>query len=61
MIFGNIKFTTSQSIQKHIKNLHLDFLKKLKEKKPTISPRELDLSTEIMNISSTGIELTRYR
>ncbi len=27
LIFGNINFTTSQSIQKHIKNLHLDFLK----------------------------------
>ena len=53
--------------------MHFDFLKRLKEKYPTISPRELDLSTyllmnmstkeiaEIMNISSGGVELARYR
>lgn len=62
-----------KDLEKHIKNVHFDFLKKLKEKHPTISPRELDLSTyllmnmstkeiaEIMNISSGGVELARYR
>lgn len=60
-------------LEKHIKNVHFDFLKRLKEKHPTISPRELDLSTyllmnmstkeiaEIMNISGGGVELARYR
>ncbi|CAM3083986.1 triple tyrosine motif-containing protein [Flavobacterium frigoris] len=60
-------------LEKHIKNVHFDFLKRLKEKHPTISPRELDLSTyllmnmstkeiaEIMNISNGGVELARYR
>jgi ligand-binding sensor domain-containing protein/DNA-binding CsgD family transcriptional regulator len=60
-------------LEKHIKNVHYDFLKRLKEKYPTISPRELDLSTyllmnmstkeiaEIMNISNGGVELARYR
>jgi DNA-binding CsgD family transcriptional regulator len=62
-----------KDLEKHIKNVHFDFLKRLKEKFPTISPRELDLSTyllmnmstkeiaEIMNISSGGVELARYR
>ncbi|SHG25596.1 regulatory protein, luxR family [Flavobacterium fluvii] len=62
-----------RDLEKHIKNVHFDFLKKLKEKHPTITPRELDLSTyllmnmstkeiaEIMNISSGGVELSRYR
>jgi len=62
-----------RDLEKHIKNVHFDFLKKLKEKHPTITPRELDLSTyllmnmstkeiaEIMNISSGGVELARYR
>lgn len=62
-----------KDLEKHIKNVHYDFLKRLKEKFPTISPRELDLSTyllmnmstkeiaEIMNISSGGVELARYR
>lgn len=62
-----------KDLEKHIKNVHFDFLKKLKEKHPTISPRELDLSTyllmnmstkeiaEIMNISSGGVEVSRYR
>jgi DNA-binding CsgD family transcriptional regulator/virulence-associated protein VapD len=62
-----------KDLEKHIKNVHFDFLKRLKEKCPTISPRELDLSTyllmnmstkeiaEIMNISSGGVELARYR
>jgi DNA-binding CsgD family transcriptional regulator len=57
----------------HIKNVHYDFLKRLKEKCPTISPRELDLATyllmnmstkeiaDIMNISNGGVELARYR
>jgi DNA-binding CsgD family transcriptional regulator len=60
-------------LEKHIKNVHFEFLKRLKEKYPTISPRELDLATyllmnmstkeivEIMNISSGGVELARYR
>ncbi|MBF2708587.1 helix-turn-helix and ligand-binding sensor domain-containing protein [Flavobacterium soyangense] len=62
-----------KDLEKHIKNVHFDFLKRLKEKCPTISPRELDLSTyllmnmstkeiaEIMNISIGGVELARYR
>jgi DNA-binding CsgD family transcriptional regulator len=62
-----------KDLEKHIKNVHFDFLKRLKEKFPTISPRELDLSTyllmnmstkeiaEIMNISNGGVELARYR
>ncbi len=60
-------------LEKHIKNVHFDFLKRLKEKHPTISPRELDLATyllmnmstkeiiEIMNISSGGVEVARHR
>lgn len=62
-----------KDLEKHIKNVHFDFLKRLKEKYPTISPRELDLSTyllmnmstkeiaELMNISSGGVEVSRYR
>jgi ligand-binding sensor domain-containing protein/DNA-binding CsgD family transcriptional regulator len=62
-----------KDLEKHIKNVHFAFLKRLKEKYPTISPRELDLSTyllmnmstkeiaEIMNISNGGVELARYR
>ncbi|KQX00828.1 triple tyrosine motif-containing protein [Flavobacterium sp. Root420] len=62
-----------KDLEKHIKNVHFDFLKRLKEKHPTISPRELDLSTyllmnmstkeiiEIMNISSGGVEVARHR
>lgn len=62
-----------KDLEKHIKNVHFEFLKRLKEKHPTISPRELDLSTyllmnmstkeiaEIMNISVGGVELARYR
>ncbi|WP_230470616.1 helix-turn-helix and ligand-binding sensor domain-containing protein [Flavobacterium cheongpyeongense] len=62
-----------KDLEKHIKNVHFDFLKRLKERYPTISPRELDLSTyllmnmstkeiaEIMNISNGGVELARYR
>jgi ligand-binding sensor domain-containing protein/DNA-binding CsgD family transcriptional regulator len=62
-----------KDLEKHIKNVHFEFLKRLKEKFPTISPRELDLSTyllmnmstkeiaEIMNISTGGVELARYR
>ncbi|MFG4001243.1 triple tyrosine motif-containing protein [Flavobacterium aquidurense] len=62
-----------KDLEKHIKNVHFEFLKRLKEKYPTISPRELDLSTyllmnmstkeiaEIMNISTGGAELARYR
>ncbi|WP_248907620.1 LuxR C-terminal-related transcriptional regulator [Flavobacterium sp. K5-23] len=62
-----------KELEKHIKNVHFDFLKRLKEKHPAISPREMDLSTyllmnmstkeiaETMNISSGGVELARYR
>ena len=62
-----------QDLEKHIKNVHFEFLLRLKEKCPTISPRELDLATyllmnmstkeiaEVMNISKKGVELARYR
>ncbi len=63
-----------KDLEKHIKNVHFDFLKRLKEKYPTISPRELDLCTyllnrhvqqkklqKLMNISSGGVEVSRYR
>jgi ligand-binding sensor domain-containing protein/DNA-binding CsgD family transcriptional regulator len=62
-----------KDLEKHIKNVHFDFLKRLKEKYTTISPRELDLCTyllmnmstkeiaELMNISSGGVEVSRYR
>ncbi|TDD96633.1 helix-turn-helix and ligand-binding sensor domain-containing protein [Flavobacterium cellulosilyticum] len=61
------------NLEKHIKNVHYDFLKRLKEKHPKISSRELDLSTyllinmstkelaEVMNISTGGVEVARYR
>jgi DNA-binding CsgD family transcriptional regulator len=61
------------NLEKHINNVHFDFLKRLKEKYPAITPREMDLSTyllmnmstkeiaEIMNISDGGVELARYR
>jgi DNA-binding CsgD family transcriptional regulator/ligand-binding sensor domain-containing protein len=61
------------NLEKHIRNVHFDFLKRLKEKYPAITPREMDLSTyllmnmstkeiaEIMNISDGGVELARYR
>ncbi|NUY80718.1 regulator [Flavobacterium sp. MAH-1] len=60
-------------LEKHIRNVHFDFLKRLKDIHPDITPRELDLSTyllmnmstkeiaEIMNISGGGVELARYR
>lgn len=62
-----------KELEKHIKNVHYDFLKRLKEKCPTITPRELDLSTfllinmsskeisEVMNISIKGVDVSRYR
>ncbi|MDR6846252.1 triple tyrosine motif-containing protein [Flavobacterium granuli] len=62
-----------KDLEKHLKNVHFDFLKKLKEKHPTISSREMDLATyllmnmstkeiaEFMNISTGGVELARYR
>lgn len=62
-----------KDLEKHIRNVHFDFLKRLKEQFPTISPRELDLATyllmnmstkeiaEVMNISQGGVELARYR
>ncbi|WP_290846912.1 triple tyrosine motif-containing protein [Flavobacterium sp.] len=60
-------------LEKHIRNVHFEFLVRLKDKHPDITPRELDLSTyllmnmstkeiaEIMNISNGGVELARYR
>lgn len=60
-------------LEKHIRNVHYDFLKRLKEKHPAISSRELDLSVylmlnmstkeiaEVMNISNKGVETARYR
>lgn len=62
-----------KDLEKHLKNVHFDFLKKLKEKHPAISPREMDLATyllmnmstkeiaEFMNISTGGVDLARYR
>jgi ligand-binding sensor domain-containing protein/DNA-binding CsgD family transcriptional regulator len=62
-----------KDLEKHLKNVHFDFLKKLKEKHPTITPREMDLATyllmnmstkeiaEFMNISTGGVDLARYR
>ena len=62
-----------KDLERHIRNVNSDFLKRLKARYPKISPRELDLSTylllnmstkeiaEIMNISTGGVELARYR
>jgi ligand-binding sensor domain-containing protein/DNA-binding CsgD family transcriptional regulator len=62
-----------KDLEKHLKNVHFDFLKKLKQKHPTITPREMDLATyllmnmstkeiaEFMNISTGGVDLARYR
>ncbi|WP_233264524.1 MULTISPECIES: triple tyrosine motif-containing protein [unclassified Flavobacterium] len=62
-----------KDLEKHLKNVHFDFLKKLKEKHPNITPREMDLATyllmnmstkeiaEFMNISTGGVDLARYR
>lgn len=62
-----------KDLEKHIKNIHFEFLKRLQEKYPDITPGELNLSTyllinlstkeiaEIMNISKKGVELARYR
>ncbi len=62
-----------KELEKHIKNVHFDFLKRLKEKYPTVSSREFDLCTyllinmstkeiaEVMCISRGGVELARYR
>lgn len=64
---------SNSDLEKHIQNVHFDFLKRLKEQFPTITPRESDLATyllmnlstkeiaEIMNISTGGVELARYR
>jgi len=61
------------NLENHIRNVHFDFLKRLKDKYPAITPREMDLATyllmnmstkeiaEIMNISDGGVELARYR
>ena len=62
-----------EELEKHIKNVHFDFLKRLKEKYPTITPREMDLATYllmnmstkeisgIMNISLGSVDLARFR
>ena len=62
-----------KDLERHIRNVNSDFLKRLKTRFPKITPRELDLSTylllnmstkeiaEIMNISTGGVELARYR
>jgi len=62
-----------KDLEKHIKNIHFEFLKRLQEKYPTLTPGELNLATyllinlstkeiaEIMNISKKGVELARYR
>lgn len=62
-----------KDLEKHLKNVHFDFLKKLKERHPSITPREMDLATyllmnmstkeiaEFMNISTGGVDLARYR
>ncbi len=72
-IVKEINGNSWKDLEKHIKNVHFEFLKRLKEKHPNISPRELDLSTyclmnmstkeiaEVMNISNGGVELARYR
>lgn len=74
IIVKEIKADNSwKDLEKHIKNVHFEFLKRLKERHPTITPRELDLATyllinmstkeiaEVMNISNKGVELARYR
>lgn len=59
--------------ESHFENVHEEFLKRLKENYPDLSPRELKLcaylrlnisSKEIanlMNISTRGVEISRYR
>lgn len=72
-VIKEINNNSWKDLEKHIKNVHFEFLKRLKEKYPNISQRELDLSTyllmnmstkeiaEVMNISNGGVELARYR
>jgi DNA-binding CsgD family transcriptional regulator len=72
-VIKEINNNSWKNLEKHIKNVHFEFLKRLKEKYPNISQRELDLSTyllmnmstkeiaEVMNISNGGVELARYR
>jgi DNA-binding CsgD family transcriptional regulator len=59
--------------ESHFENVHEEFLKRLKEKYPDLTPREMKLcaylrlnisSKEIanlMNISTRGVEISRYR
>lgn len=66
-------YNKNKDLEKHIQNLHYDFVKRLKEKFPKITPGELDLATylvmnlstkeiaEIRNISLDGVEIARYR
>ena len=58
---------------KHFDKVHSDFVVELKEKHPTITPNELKLSAylrmnlstkeiaQLMNISTRGVEISRYR
>ena len=58
---------------KHFDKVHSDFLSRLKDMHPTISPNELKLSAylrmnlstkeiaQLMNISARGVEVSRYR
>jgi ligand-binding sensor domain-containing protein/DNA-binding CsgD family transcriptional regulator len=62
-----------KELENHIQNIHMDFLKRLREKHPNITSRELILCTyllmnmsskeiaELVSISSEGVELARYR
>ena len=62
-----------ENFTKHFDKVHSDFLSKLKDLHPTISPNELKLSAylrmnlstkeiaQLMNISARGVEVSRYR
>jgi FixJ family two-component response regulator len=62
-----------QVFETHFENVHEEFLKRLKDKFPELSPRELKLcaylklnvsskeSATLMNISTRGVEISRYR
>jgi FixJ family two-component response regulator len=62
-----------ESFARHFDQVHTDFIKRLKEKYPQLSPKDLKLcaylrmnlvSKEIaplLNISVRGVEISRYR
>jgi len=62
-----------QVFETHFENVHEEFLKRLKDKFPELSPRELKLCaylklnisskeiSSLMNISTRGVEISRYR